>query len=134
MNTAIVIRNQAEQEMNYPAIDALAELELVTSPKQIKKMADLSQNIASMGVTIKNTGRDIRELQEKVNRNPDLIRLKEMKKELKKKAKVLDSAIDMLNGSYSTLLADFMPGKPTTAKLQAIKAAYSNNQKQLGGV
>jgi|GEM_PF-6100685 len=123
-NNEIAKNDEHKETLVY----ALEKLKLVTSPAQLKRLSAQNQNAGTLGLKVRDLQKQKMDLQRKLHQTPEFIQLKELKKELKYLARALDSAIDMLNGSYETLLADFMPGASIPEKIKTIESAISQKQ------
>jgi hypothetical protein len=107
----------------YPIVDAMEELMTTVSEAQLKRLMEQHQIIGSLSVQHDALKKEKMGMQNKVNNLPEVMRLKAMKKDLKKVEKAIETGVDMLSGSFVTLLADYMPGRPLQEKLQSIEAA-----------
>jgi hypothetical protein len=105
----------------FGVVDAIDELALNLSPAQLRRLIEQSEVIASMSSALFLERHTKLELQEKINKLPEIIKQKEAKLSIKKLTKGIDQAIMQYNGMLGALLTDFMPGQPLREKIKAIE-------------
>lgn len=126
-----IIRKKSEQTLQTaetPVVNTLQELQLITSPAQIERLMLQNQVVGTLSIKISAQLKEKAKLTLKLHQSQEYQKLQELKKELKRNTEALNSATERLNGSYQTLLADFMPGKSIPEKIQAIEQASSHKQ------